>query len=142
MRVLLRGNESASSCNAGLGSENALQGGGASAPEPQAEASIGVQDCAGGAAAHSADCDVPEELEAILGELRHCLNRLYGPFMCCPWLCRLQAAALYRTDASYRTLQRSVDSHRKRCKHWSHRVMTSPLRGMRGQCRHAPGRTW
>ena len=28
MRVLLRGNESASSCNAGLGSENALQGGG------------------------------------------------------------------------------------------------------------------
>ena len=53
----------------------------ASAPELQAEASIGVQDCARGAAAHSVDCDVPEELEAIIGKLWRCLKRLCGSFM-------------------------------------------------------------
>ena len=96
MGALLRRDESASSYNAGLGSENELQGGGASAPEPQAEASIGVQDCAGGAAAHGVDCDVPEELEAIIGELwrylsRGCMDCSCAAHGCVD--CRLQRSA-------------------------------------------------
>ena len=93
MRTLLGRDESASSCNAGLGSENELQGGPAGAPEPQTEASIGVQDCAGGAAAHGEDYDIPEELEAIIGELRRCLSWLCGSYRCWPWLYGLVTAA-------------------------------------------------
>ena len=79
MRVPLL--SSKSSYDAGLESENGLQGGAASALEPQAEASIGVQDCARGPAADSVDCGVPEELEAIVGELWRCLDRLHGSSM-------------------------------------------------------------
>ena len=75
MRILLRRDRCAGLYNAGLGSENELQGGAASAPEQQAQASIGVQDCARGATAYDVDCNVPEELEAIIGELWRCLNR-------------------------------------------------------------------
>ena len=82
IRPLLRTDKSASSYNAGLGSDNELQGGVASTPELQAKASIGVQDCARGTAADGVNCDVPEELEAIIGELWCCLKRLYGMFVC------------------------------------------------------------
>jgi len=52
-----------------LDPENELQGGASELTGLQADASIGVQDCAVSIADDNGDCEVPDELEAMIGGL-------------------------------------------------------------------------